>query len=64
MGILAFNMLVGVPPFQARGDAVFKKIKTDKVNFPAKYVRIQPEKKGKKPVTFLFRRYQGKPKSS
>jgi len=30
-------MLVGVPPFQARGDAVFKKIKTGRVVFPAKY---------------------------
>jgi len=37
LGILAFNMLAGVPPFQARGDAVFKKIKTARVVFPGKY---------------------------
>jgi len=45
LGILAFNMLVGVPPFQARGDAVFKKIKTGRVVFPAKY-EISREARG------------------
>ena len=44
LGILTFNMLVGVPPFQARGDAVFKKIKTGRVVFPAKYVSYQRKK--------------------
>ena len=42
LGILVFQMLVGSPPFLARGDAVFKKIKNEELKFPPKYVR--PEK--------------------
>ena len=44
LGILAFNMVVGVPPFQARGEKVFEKIKTGRVIFPAKYVRYTNKK--------------------
>ena len=43
LGILVFQMLVGSPPFLARGDAVFKKIKNEELKFPPKYVR--PEEK-------------------
>ena len=44
LGILAFNMVVGVPPFQARGEKVFEKIKTGRVIFPARYVRYTNKK--------------------
>ena len=49
LGILVFQMLVGSPPFLARGDAVFKKIKNEELKFPPKYVR--PEKNEKNPLT-------------
>ena len=58
LGILVFQMLVGSPPFLARGDAVFKKIKNEELKFPPKYVRLLHMKKSMK--SLMFRRYQEK----
>ena len=61
LGILTFSMLVGVPPFQARGDAVFQRIKTGNVVFPARYVRYQRIQITN--IILMARRYQEKHKN-
>ena len=58
LGILVFQMLVGSPPFLARGDAVFKKIKNEELKFPPKYVRLLQLKKSID--LLMLRRYQEK----